>query len=58
MNSIPKTGVCALCGGKYSHYGNNPQPVLADPSRRVCDRCNERIVVPERVRRFDRNARW
>ena len=58
MNRIAKTGVCALCGRKYSHYGNNPQPILADSSRSVCDRCNERLVVPERVRIMRLTGRW
>jgi hypothetical protein len=44
-------GLCALCGAPYETYGNNPDP-LGDHDDRVCDSCNERFVIPARLRQL------
>ena len=43
--SYAETGKCALCGKEYTHYGNNPQPLLPDIDQRVCDECNALVVI-------------
>lgn len=49
-NKDAKTGTCCFCGGIYTNYGNNPEPVMSAPNR-CCDVCNALIVVPERFNR-------
>ncbi len=44
-----KSGKCALCGGQYERWGNNPQPVLPKFEQRVCHGCNESKVIPARI---------
>ncbi len=41
--STKEKGVCVLCGGEYSHFGNNPQP-LSDVGR-ACDVCNQDVII-------------
>ena len=43
-------GKCSLCNGNYIFGGNNPQPVINDYNARCCERCNEEIVKPERIK--------
>jgi hypothetical protein len=57
MKSYPKEGRCAVCGGTYTHWGNNPAPLTARTSmrrlrfeERVCDKCNTQRVIPARIR--------
>lgn len=45
---MKKTGKCAICGGKYDHYGNNPEPLMSFENR-VCNECNSRYVIPARL---------
>ena len=45
---LPETGVCCLCGGKYTEYGNNPDPVCTIPDARCCHKCNWERVLPAR----------
>lgn len=47
--TLKKEGVCCLCGGRFTLYGNNPWP-LADASKRCCNRCNREKVIPARIR--------
>ena len=53
--AYPETGVCCLCGGTYTHYGNNPYPLCDedDDSSRCCDACNWRKVIPARSRQAE-----
>jgi len=46
---IHESGTCALCGNPYTHWGNNPQPVLPDYEQRVCDDCNSGVVMRARL---------
>jgi hypothetical protein len=45
---MTETGTCSLCGGPYTHWGNNPSP-LKDIEERCCDRCNYEKVIPARM---------
>jgi hypothetical protein len=54
MPDYPEQGQCAICGNEYTRWGNNPQPFLKKFEQRVCDRCNGYYVIPERVRRINR----
>ena len=45
---MTETGTCSLCGGPYTHWGNNPYP-LKDISERCCDKCNHEKVLPARM---------
>jgi hypothetical protein len=47
---IPETGRCAICSGTFHHFGNNPEP-LARLEARVCDVCNDQVVIPARLLR-------
>jgi len=43
-----ETGKCCLCGKKYTHYGNNPYPLIEDTDKkpnRCCDKCNEKVIL-------------
>ena len=46
--TLKETGKCSLCGGTYSHYGNNPEP-LGKFEDRCCDSCNSTQVIPARL---------
>ena len=52
----PETGKCCLCGGAFTHYGNNPFPLCDAATRdlRCCDVCNCYKVIPARLRRAAR----
>lgn len=39
--------ICCLCGKPFTEFGNNPAPFEGD---RCCDDCDNRIVIPERIR--------
>jgi len=53
MKIYQETGTCALCGGPYEMWGNNPQPVLPHFHQRVCNRCNATKVIPVRLYRLE-----
>jgi hypothetical protein len=38
---------CVLCGGRFSEWGNNPEP-LAQKGQ-CCDNCNRTKVIPARL---------
>ena len=40
---------CCICGKVFKGYGNNPWPVNKEPDALCCDKCNEEVVVPERI---------
>ena len=40
---------CCICGETHTGYGNNPWPVVKEDDAKCCDRCNENIVIPERI---------
>ena len=45
------TKVCSICAEKFVGFGNNPQLVFnLKVENRCCDECNERIVIPKRIR--------
>ena len=44
-NNDAKT--CAICGGDFNGYGNNPAPVTN--SGTACDSCNFSRVIPARI---------
>ena len=43
---------CCICGKVFKGYGNNPWPANNDPEAQCCDKCNEEVVVPERILRI------
>ena len=43
---------CILCGLAAIGFGNNPEPLAAYEVGRCCDDCNQKRVVPERLRRM------
>lgn len=46
---------CCICGGVFTGYGNNPWPLENYPAR-CCDKCNEDIVVPFRIKQILENG--
>lgn len=43
-----ETFFCCICGTRINGIGNNPAPVAM--GGRCCDRCNETVVIPERLK--------
>lgn len=46
--------ICCLCGKETHGYGNDPWPLDKDPfgDEECCDICNEKKVIPARLRRM------
>jgi hypothetical protein len=42
---------CAICGGWFSGFGNNPSPRIRDIDARCCNDCNQ-DVIEDRVMQF------
>jgi len=40
---------CIICGGPYSGYGHNPEPIFPMSKGRCCDTCNSTVVIPYRI---------
>ncbi|PWT73729.1 MAG: hypothetical protein C5B60_07815 [Chloroflexi bacterium] len=51
----PNGGTCSLCGGPYTGYGHNPQPLRHAYEDRCCDTCNTTRVIPARWANY---AKW
>lgn len=49
MKDYDETGICSICGGIYTHWGNNAEPIN---DGRCCDECDALIVIPERIKRI------
>ena len=42
---------CCICGKKCENqWGNNPYPVDKNEDHRCCNECNDKFVIPERIR--------
>lgn len=52
MKDYSRQGKCALCGLPYDEFGHNPQPVLPGYEQRVCEWCNDHVVIAIRLRRL------
>ena len=48
---------CCFCGEVIEGFGNNPEPLKTYPNR-CCDKCNNEVVIPERIRRMKENGGW
>lgn len=48
---------CCFCGCEIEGYGNNPEPLKPYPNR-CCDKCNEEIVIPERINQMTAYGTW
>lgn len=40
---------CVICGGPYTGYGHNPEPIFPMSRGRCCDVCNATVVIPYRL---------
>lgn len=49
MEDYNENGTCCICGKEYTHWGNNALPIN---DGRCCDKCNNDIVIPERIKRM------
>ena len=46
--------ICSMCDLKLDcEYGHNPQPVFEDPTKRCCKWCNQKSVLPLRLRMME-----
>lgn len=45
-----KIGKCCICGKLYFNYGCNPAPVVNDPSKRCCHKCDRAVVWSARAK--------
>lgn len=44
---------CCICGRECENeWGNNPYPVSKNEQDRCCDKCNDEVVIPERIRLY------
>lgn len=43
---------CHFCDNMEEGYGNDPWPLDTNPSHRVCEKCNEEMVIPARIERL------
>ena len=41
---------CCLCGKEVKDFGHNPQPLGEKEDDRCCDECNQKLVIPTRLR--------
>ena len=48
MENYAEKGICSICGEEYNHWGNNAYPIN---NGRCCDKCDEAVVIPERIAR-------
>ena len=46
-----KKQICCICGEEFEGFGNNPWPIVKDPGKRCCDKCNISEVIPARMKR-------
>jgi hypothetical protein len=47
--TLPKIGICCICGQTYDRWGNNAWPVA---DGRCCHGCDQDIVMPARLKRL------
>ena len=52
MQNSMKKFVCCICGNEFEGFGNNPAPICEEAGMRCCDKCNEDVVIPERIMRI------
>ena len=45
-----KNPICCICGKECENeWGNNPWPINNDGNARCCNKCNNEIVIPQRI---------
>lgn len=45
-----KNPICCICGKECENeWGNNPWPINNDENARCCNKCNDEIVIPQRI---------
>lgn len=49
MENYVEEGICSICGKEYANWGNNAYPIN---NGRCCDKCNEVVVIPERIAKY------
>lgn len=47
---------CCICGKPIVTWGNDPWPVNTRPDALCCDECNFNVVIPERIRRINKDV--
>lgn len=43
---------CHFCGKMEEGYGNDPWPLDTNPTHRVCEKCNNEVVMPARIEKL------
>lgn len=43
---------CHFCGKMEEGYGNDPWPLDTNPTHRVCEKCNNEVVIPARIEKL------
>tara|TARA_R110002020_G_scaffold369320_2_gene581149 strand:- start:3466 stop:3702 length:237 start_codon:yes stop_codon:yes gene_type:complete len=41
---------CCLCGTVFTEWGNNPEPIKSFEEGKCCNYCNDKHVIPARIR--------
>ena len=41
---------CCLCGTVFTEWGNNPEPIKSFEEGKCCNWCNDKYVIPARLR--------
>ena len=49
-SGLRECGKCCFCGESYVFGGNNPYPANTDEDAACCDRCNNEVVIPARLK--------
>lgn len=49
MEDYKEEGTCSICGGTYTHWGNNAYPIN---NGRCCDTCDLLDVIPARIKKL------
>lgn len=55
MNKAQERHTCVICGRAFTGWGHNPEPVKEFEEGRACSDCNAMVVIPERIKRIQRN---
>ncbi len=50
LHQAPKEKTCCLCGQAYAGKGNNAAPLA---NGLCCNKCNEALVIPERMKQIE-----
>jgi len=51
MGRSPEAHICSICQKEFTEFGSTAEPIN---NGRCCNRCNDEVVIPARIRRMRR----